>query len=92
MKKVKMKKFLKYVFTLIKVEKSIKSCWAPLFPPPVLSETLDIDLEIQDLVGQDQVLVLVSTKFQIQDKSWYWSHFKMNINRGLGLEMKTKLK
>ena len=31
----------------------------------VLSETLDIDLEIQDLTGQDQVLVLVSTKFQI---------------------------
>ena len=32
--KVKMRKFLKYVFTLIKVVKLIKSGWAPLFPPP----------------------------------------------------------
>ena len=27
-------KFLEYVFTLIIVDKHIKSGWAPLFPPP----------------------------------------------------------
>ena len=30
---------------------------------PEFIETLDIDLENQDLMGQDQVLVLVSTDF-----------------------------
>jgi hypothetical protein len=35
-KKVKKRKFLKYVFTLIKVDKQIKSGWAPLFPPTLL--------------------------------------------------------
>ena len=34
------------------------------------SKTLDIDIKIQDLGGQDQVLVLVSTKYSNQDKSW----------------------
>ena len=29
-----MRKFFKYVFTSIKVDKQIKSGWAPLFPPP----------------------------------------------------------
>ena len=29
-----MRKFLDYVVTLIKVDKHIKSGWAPLFPPP----------------------------------------------------------
>ena len=32
--KVNMRKFLKHVFTLIKVETHIKSGLAPLFPPP----------------------------------------------------------
>ena len=33
-----MKKFLKYIFTPIKVENNIKSGWALLFPPPQYEE------------------------------------------------------
>ena len=38
-----------------------------------LSETIDIDIENQDMGRQDQVLVLVLTGFRNQGKSWYWS-------------------
>ena len=38
---------------------------------PEFSETLDTGLENQDLGGQEQVLVSVSTQFSIQDMSWY---------------------
>jgi hypothetical protein len=50
-----------------------------------LSETLDIDIENQDLGRHDQVLVLVLTGFQIQDKSWYWSHLKISVKTSLGI-------
>ena len=42
-------------------------------PDTEFSKTLDIDLENQDLGCQDQVLVLVSTKYLNQDMSWSWS-------------------
>ena len=45
------------------------------------SKTLEIDLLNQDFGGQDQVLVLVSTKYSNQDKSWSWSQTRLVISQ-----------
>ena len=55
-----------------------------------LSKTLDIGIENQDLGSQDQVLVLVLTGFQNQDKSWYWSHLKISVKTSLGIGLDWK--
>ena len=46
----------------------VRFLWSTM---PEFSETLDTGLENQDLGGQDQVLVSVSTQFSIQDMSRY---------------------
>ena len=51
----------------------------------VISKTLGLGLEIQDLGCQDRVLVLVLTEFLNQDQSWYWSRLKFYFKTSLGL-------
>ena len=46
-----------------------------------ISDTLGIDLKNQDLGSQDQVLVLVSSKYSNQDKSWSWSQTRLVISQ-----------
>ena len=44
----------------------------------VFSKTLGLGLEIQYLVGQNQVLVVVLTEFSNQDKYWSWCKKKIS--------------
>ena len=74
---------------LVVLMSSRKSTWARQCLSLVeFSETFGLGLEIQDLGCQDQVLVLVLTKFSNQDQSWYWSSLKFYFKICLGLVWK----